>query len=187
MRKIIVSNMMTLDGFFAGTNGEIDWFVTDEEFFKDTSGLFERVDTMLFGRVTYEGMLNFWTTSDALAADAAIAEWMNTTPKVVFSRTLPKAQWGKWDNARLAQGEIGAAVAKLKQEPGKDMVIYGSGTIVSQLTQLGLIDEYWLFLNPLLLGSGRPEFSDITYRVKLKLMGSKIYPSGTVRLVYEPA
>ena len=146
MRKIIVSNLMTLDGFFAGPNGEIDWFVTGEDFFADIPEVFERVDTMLFGRVTYEGMLNYWTTPEAIAADPVIAERMNTTPKVVFSRTLDKVPWDKWDNARLAKGEIGEAVTKLKQESGKDIIIFGSGTIVSQLTQLGLIDEYWLFL-----------------------------------------
>lgn len=187
MRKIIVSNLITLDSLFAGPNGEIDWFVTDEDFFEDTSQVFERVDTMLFGRVTYEGMLSFWTGPDANTAGVLIAEWMNTTPKVVFSRTLDKAEWGKWDNARLAKGEIGEAVAKLKQEPGKDMIIYGSGMIVSQLTQLGLIDEYWLFVNPVILGSGKPEFSGITRQVKLKLTGTKVFKSGVVRLMYEPA
>jgi dihydrofolate reductase len=187
MRKIIVSNMMTLDGFIAGTNGEIDWFVTGEDFFEDTPAVFERVDTMLFGRVTYEGMMSFWTGPDASAADPVITEWMNTTPKVVFSRTLDKVEWGKWDNARLAKGEIGEAVAKLKQEPGKDIIIYGSSTIVSQLTQLGLIDEYWLFINPVILGNGKPAFSDITWQVKLKLKGTKVFKGGVVRLMYEPA
>jgi dihydrofolate reductase len=187
MRKIIVSNMMTLDGFLAGPNGEIDWFVTGEDFFEDSADVFERVGTMLFGRVTYEGMLNFWTGPDASAVDSMITEWMNTTPKVVFSRTLDRAQWGKWGNARLAKGDIGEAVATLKQEPGKDMIIYGSSTIVSQLTQLGLIDEYWLFLNPVILANGKPEFSGITRQVKLKLTGTKVFKGGVVRLMYEPA
>jgi dihydrofolate reductase len=187
MRKIIVSNLITLDGLFAGPNGEIDWFVTGDDFFDDTPAVFERIDTMLFGRVTYEGMLSYWTSAEGIAANPDIAEQMNTTAKVVFSRTLNKVEWGKWDNARLAQGEIGAAVAKLKQETGKDMIIYGSGTIVSQLTQLGLIDEYWLFLNPLILGRGKPEFSGITRQVRLKLTGMKVFKSGVVRLMYEPA
>ncbi len=187
MRKIIVSNLMTLDACIAAPGGEIDWFVTGEDFFEDSHEVFQRVDTMLFGRVTYEGMLNFWTTSQALAADPAITEWMNTTPKVVFSRTLDKVEWGKWDNARLAQGDIGEAVTKLKQEPGKDIIIYGSSTIVSQLTQHGLIDEYWLFINPVILGSGRHEFAGITRQVKLRLTGTKVLQGGVVRLMYEPA
>lgn len=187
MRKIIVSNLMTLDGFFAGPGGEIDWFVTDEEFFEDTSDLYDRVDTMLFGRVTYEGMLSFWTTSEALPVDPAITEWMNTTPKIVFSRTLDQVGWGKWDNARLAKGEIGEAVSKLKQQAGRDMVIFGSGDIVSQLTQLGLIDEYAIYINPLILGGGKPEFSGITRRVMLRLTGTKVYRNGVVRLMYAPA
>jgi dihydrofolate reductase len=112
---------------------------------------------------------------------------MNMTPKVVFSRTLDKVEWGKWDNALLAKGEISEAVAKLKQEPGKDIIIYGSSTIVSQLTQLGLIDEYWLFINPVILGSGKPAFLDITRQVKLKLTGTKVFKGSVVRLMYEPA
>ena len=187
MRRIIVSNLITLDSYFAGPNGEIDWFVTGEDFFEDTPEVFERVDTMLFGRVTYEGMLSYWTSPKAIAADPVIAEQMNTTPKVVFSRTQDRVSWGKWDNARLAKGEIGEAAAKLKQEPGRDMIIFGSGTIVSQLTQLGLIDEYWLFLNPVILGSGKPEFSGITRQVKLKLTGTKVFQGGVVRLMYAPA
>lgn len=187
MRKIIVSNMMTLDGYLAGLNDEIDWFVTGEDFFEDSADVFDRIGTLLFGRVTYEGMMSFWTGPGANTVDPVITEFMNTTPKVVFSRTLDRAEWGKWDNARLAQGEIGAAVATLKQEPGKDMIIYGSSTIVSQLTQLGLIDEYWMFVNPVILGSGKPEFSGITRQVRLRLTGTKVLQGGTVRLMYVPA
>jgi dihydrofolate reductase len=186
MRKIIVSNMVTLDSFVAGADGEIDWFVTGDDFFDDMPEVFERFDTHLYGRVTYEGMLSFWTTQEAIDTLPEIAAFMNNTPKVVFSRTLDKAAWGKWDNARLAQGEIGEAVAALKQQPGKDIIIYGSSAIVSQLTQLGLIDEYWLFINPVILGSGKPEFSGITRRVKLKLTGTKALKGGTVRLSYVP-
>jgi len=184
MRKIIVSNMMTLDGFLAGPKGEIDWFVTGDDSFDDMPAVYERVDTILFGRITYEGMASFWTSPEAGAADPAITRWMNATPKVVFSRTLEKAQW---DNAQLAKGEIGEAVSRLKHAPGKDMIIYGSSTIVSQLTQLGLIDEYWMFVNPVILGSGKPEFSGILRQSKLKLMGTKIFKGGVVRLTYEPA
>jgi dihydrofolate reductase len=187
MRKIIVSNLITLDSFFAGPNGEIDWFVTGDDFFEDMPDVYERVGTHLYGRVTYEGMLSFWTTQEAIVTMPEIAAFMNSTPKAVFSRTLDKAAWGKWDNARLLKGEIAEAVTTLKQEPGKDIMIYGSGTIVSQLTQLGLIDEYWLFVNPVILGSGKPEFAGITRQVRLKLTGVKAFKSGTVRLMYEPA
>ena len=142
---------------------------------------------MVFGRVTYEGMLSYWTSPEAIAAMPEIAEQMNTTSKGVFSRTLDKAEWGKWDNARLAKGEISEAVTTLKQQAGKDRIIFGSGTIVSQLTQLGLIDEYWRFINPVILGSGKPEFEGITRQIRLKLTGTKAFEGGTVRLMYEPA
>jgi dihydrofolate reductase len=184
MRKVIVSNMITPDGFIAGPGGEIDWFVTGEDFFDDMSSVYERVDTMLLGRVTYDGMASFWTGPDTGEVDPAITKWMNGTAKVVFSRTLNEV---KWNNARLAKGEIGEAVRKMKQEPGRDMIIYGSSTIVSQLTELGLIDEYWLFINPVILGSGVPEFSGVTRRVKLNLTGTKVLQGGTVQLKYEPA
>jgi dihydrofolate reductase len=184
MRKIIVSNMMTLDSLVAGPNGEIDWFVAGDDFFEDMSVVYERIGTILFGRITYEGMERFWTGADADAVDPTITEYMNKTATVVFSRTLDQVTW---HNTRLMKGEIGDEVTKLKQEPGKDIIIYGSSTIVSQLTQPGLIDEYWLFINPVILGSGTPEFSGITRQVNLRLSGVKTLQGGTVRLMYEPA
>lgn len=187
MRKIIVSNLVTLDGFFAGPNGEIDWFITDNEFFEDTPGMLDQADAFLFGRVTYEGMLSYWTSPAAQTDQPEIAERMNAIPKIVFSKTLDKVEWGKWDNAQLVKGDIGEAVTRLKQQPGKDMVIFGSGEIVAALTQLGLIDEYRIFLNPLIIGGGKSMFAGVTRQVNLKLAASRTFKSGVVMLTYHPA
>jgi dihydrofolate reductase len=181
MRKIIVSNMVTIDGFFAGPNGEIDWFMTDDDFFSYAVDLLNRVDTILFGRVTYEGMASYWTTAEA---NDPIAIKMNGLPKVVFSKTLDKAEW---NNSTLAKGEIGVEVQKLKQQSGKDMVIYGSGKIVSALTQLGLIDEYHLIVVPTVLGKGMPLFEGIAKAVNLKLLETKLLKKGVIILYYAPA
>ena len=186
MRNIIVSNMVSLDGFYADPKDEIDWHVVSDEFFQDANALLDSVDTLLFGRITYQGMLSFWTSQDAITNDAIIASKMNERSKVVFSRTLNKVEWGKWDNAVLAKGDIGDAVRKLKQQPGKDMVIFGSGTIVAALAGLGLIDDYRIFVCPVALGSGKSMFDGLDHRVSLKLVKTKTYQSGVVCLFYQP-
>ena len=186
MRKIIVSNLITLDGFFAGPNGEIDWFITGEDFFEDTPEQIDSVDALLFGRVTYEGMHSYWLSPAAIEGDPVIAERMNSQNKIVFSKTLDRVDWGKWDNARLIKGDLGEEVRKLKQQPGKNMMIFGSGQIVAALTQLGLIDEYRIFLNPVVLGKGKSMFDGVTSTVKLKLIESKTFKSGVIGLTYVP-
>jgi dihydrofolate reductase len=186
LRKVIVSNMVTLDGFFAGPNGELDWNVVDEEFNKYAFDLLNAVDTLLFGRVTYQGMASYWPTPAAITADPIIADKMNTIPKVVFSKTLDKVEWGKWNNARLVKDNIADEISKLKQQPGKDMVIFGSGSIVSTLTQLGLIDDYRMIVNPVVLGSGQPLFKDMAKPANLKLLRTKTFKTGVVLLNDEP-
>jgi dihydrofolate reductase len=184
MRKVIVSNLVTLDGFFAGPNGEIDWHVVDEEFFNYVKfELQNEVDTILFGRVTYEGMASYWPTPAAAQNDPDTTDYMNKTPKIVFSKTLAKADW---NNSTLVKGDLAQEVSKLKQQPGKNLVIYGSGTIVSALAQLGLIDDYRIFVVPVVLGRGKPLFSDITMPINLKLLRTKTFKTGVVLLSYEP-
>lgn len=181
MRKIIVSNFATLDGFMAGPNGELDWFGAGPEFFEYTKALLGQVDTILFGRVTYEGMASYWP--NAADADPYMAGRMNGLTKIVFSNTLDTV---KWQNARLVKGDIGAAVAELKRGSGGDMVIYGSGCVVSALTKHGLIDEYHVVVSPVVLGKGKPFFAGIDDPVKLKLLSSETYPNGTLLLKYAP-
>lgn len=183
MRKIIVSNLISLDGFISGPNGEIDWFKYDKEVEDYGKVQLSSVDTILFGRVTFELMASYWPTATAAANDQMIIDAMNNLPKIVFSKTLKKVDW---KNSRLVKDDIEGEVAKLKQQPGKDMVIYGSGSIVSTLAQAGLIDEYRIFVNPVVLGNGKPLFKDIQSRLTLKHINTKTFGNGLVLLCYRP-
>ena len=179
MRKVIVSNLVTLDGYIARPNGDIDWFVTNDEFFEDTPDQLDEADTLLYGRVTYQGMASYWPT----APSDPIADRMNRFAKVVFSKTLTSADW---NNSRLVKTDLGDEVRRLKGQPGKDMLIFGSGQIVAALTNLGLIDEYRIFLNPVVIGGGISMFAGVDKTVKLKLLASKPLKSGVVVLTYAP-
>ncbi len=190
MRRILVSNMVTLDGYFTGPSStedwQIDWHMVSDDFFKYADELSASADMHLYGRVTYEGMKSYWTSDDAVTNDAVVAEQMNATPKLVVSTTLDTVDWGKWNNATLLKGNVGEEIAKLKQQPGKDIVIFGSGKLVSSLTQLGLIDEYWLFTVPLILGGGKPLFAGITAPIKLKVVRNAVLSTGVVMTAYAP-
>jgi len=179
MRRILVSEMVTVDGFFAGTNGELDWFGQDEALDTFALDLLESVDTLLYGRVTYEMMAGFWPD-----APGRFAERTNQLEKIVFTTTLKETPWGQWKNARPLQGNIVEEVAKLKHQTGRDMMIYGSGSIVQALTTHDFIDEYHLIVHPLVLGSGKPLFEHIKKRVKLSLRSTKAFTSGMVVLSY---
>jgi dihydrofolate reductase len=183
MRKVIVSNLISLDGFIAGPKGEIDWFGWDKELESYSKEQLGSMGTILFGRVTYELMAGYWPTATADTIDQIIINAMNNLPKVVFSKTLYKVEW---NNSRLVKDDIEGEVAGLKRGPGKDIVIYGSGSIVSALAQAGLIDEYRIFVNPVVLGSGKPQFGDINDRINLKLLSTKTFGNGLVLLCYEP-
>lgn len=180
MRKVIVSNLMSLDGFFEGPNHELDWFVVDEEFFAYARDMLRGVDTIVFGRKTYQHMADYWPSAPA----EEIADQMNNLPKIVFSRTLESAEW---QNSTLVKSDAIAEISKLKKLPGKDMVILGSASLASFLLQQGLIDEYRVILNPVLLGSGRPLFQDVKQRLRLKLSRTKLFGSGVVVLYYQSA
>jgi dihydrofolate reductase len=183
MRKIIVSNLVSLDGFFEGPNRELDWFAVDEEFLEYARNLLSTVDTILFGRVTYQHMAAYWPTASGTGNDAFITEKMNNLPKIVFSKTLQEV---KWNNSRLVKENIAEEILKMKQQPGKDMVIFGSGSIVSTFMQLGLIDEYRIIMNPVVLGNGKPLFKGIKDKHNLKLLKTKVLGSGIVILYYQP-
>ena len=181
MRRVIVSNLMTLDGFIGGRNDELDWFMANDEFFKDGDERNKTVDTLLYGRRTFEGMAAYWPT--ATENDPALVNWMNTINKIVFSKTLKKTDW---QNSHIVSGDLGAEVRKLKAGSGGDMIIFGSGQIVSALAEHGLIDEYRLYLHPVIIGSGKPEFVGISKTVKLKLVQARTFTNGVVALDYAP-
>ena len=135
MRKLFVSNLMSLDGFFEGPNHEFNWFMPDEEFFDYAKDMLRSVDTILFGRATYEHMAAYWPSAER----DEIAEKMNGLQKLVVSSTLKKTEW---NNSTLITGDFVQEISRLKEEPGKDIVILGSATLASDLLQRGLIDEY---------------------------------------------
>jgi dihydrofolate reductase len=187
MRKVILSNLVTLDGFFAGPNGELDWHIVNEEFNGYANDLLSKVDALLFGRVTYQLMADYWpaaaTNPSTPKSDLEIADKMNNLPKIVFSKTLQEV---KWNNSRLVKENIAEEISKMKQQPGKDMVIFGSGSIVTTFMQLGLIDEYRIIVNPVVLGNGKPLFKGIKDKQNLKLLKTRVLSSGVVILYYQP-
>lgn len=182
MRKLIMWNMMTLDGHFeGGKSWDIDWheYVWGEELEQFSIEQSKSVGMLLFGRVTYQGMAAYWPS-----ATGEVADFMNSVPTVVFSRTLEKAEW---NNTRLLRENAEQEVASLKQQPGKDLFIFGSANLSSSLARNGLIDEYRLGLNPLILGNGQPLFKPNSDSVKLKLLEARPLKSGVVILRYQPA
>jgi dihydrofolate reductase len=184
MRKLSVFSLVTLDGYFAGENGDISWHMVDEEFQELAKAASNSGNTLLFGRKTYQLMESYWPTPEALKNDPAVAKGMNAATKIVFSRTLEKADW---NNTRLVKDNMTAEVRKMKQQPGKDLTVLGSGSIVSQLAQEGLIDEYQVLLNPVVIGRGRTMFEGIRNKIALKLIKTRTFGNGNVLLTYEPA
>ena len=183
MRKLSVFNSVTLDGYFTDKNGDMSWaHQADSEWNAFVAENASGGGMLLFGRITYEMMASFWPSPAAFEQMPEVAEGMNNSPKIVFSRTMDKATW---KNTTVVSGDIAAAVRKLKEEPGEPMVILGSGTIVSQLTQAGLIDEYQIALNPIVLGSGRTMFDGVKDKLRLKRTESRSFGNGNVFLCYE--
>ena len=181
MRKLIMWNMVTLDGFFEGPKSwEIDWheYVWGEELEQFSIEQSKSADMLLFGRVTYQGMVDYWASQKG-----EIADFMNNIPKVVFSRTLEKAEW---NNTRLVRENAAEEITKLKQQSGKDLFIFGSANLSSTLMQHGLIDEYRLGINPIILGDGNPLFKAMPHRMKMELVEARPLKSGCVILRYQP-
>lgn len=184
MRKLAVFNSVTLDGYFVGGNGDMSWaHKNDAEWNAFVADNAKGESQLLFGRITYELMASFWPTPQAMETLPIVAERMNRLPKVVFSRTLDKASWS---NTKLVKGDLAAEIRKMKEEPGPVMVIMGRGSIVSQLTQEGLIDEYQIALNPIVLGRGRTMFDGVAAKLNLRLTTSRAFANGNVFLRYEP-
>jgi dihydrofolate reductase len=184
MRKLIVFNLMTLDGYFAGEGGDISWHNVDEEFQELAEQASNSGNTLLFGRVTYELMASYWPTPEAIKNDPVVAAGMNKAEKIVFSRTLDKVDW---NNTRLVKDDMLGEVRRLKQQSGKDLTVLGSGSIVSQLAQDGLIDEYQILLNPVVIGKGKTMFEGIKDKLTLKLTKTRTFGNGNVLLHYVPA
>lgn len=187
MRKIVMFNMVTVDGYFASTDGNIDWHVVDKEFDRWAAESMKEFDTVMLGRVTYDLFAGFWpealdnpkTSPEDRVVAKALSEWT----KVVFSKFMDKADW---QPAKILHEIDEKEIKRLKSSDGKDIALYGSGTIVRQLTELGLIDEYRFMLNPVILGQGKSLFEGVKPK-KLKLIDTKKFESGNVLLAYRPA
>ena len=185
MRNLVVFNHVSLDGYFVGDHGDSSFAHTGNEdpeyaaWQKNNAGMKAE---MVFGRVTYELMESYWPTARAKKESPEFAEAMNNSPKVVFSKKMDRADWS---NTRLLKGNLASEVKKLKSESGPDLIIFGSGTIISQLAQDGLIDAYTIVVNPVVLGKGRTMFEGLSEIKKFKLGKTKTFKNGKVVLNFE--
>ena len=186
MRKVIASTFISLDGFTVGQTEDMGWVTNNftDDMGKYAGDLMASMSAILLGRVTYQIMTNFWPANTEETAPGA--DRMNNVPKIIFSRTLDRVEWGKYNNARLVKNNVAEEVSKLKKQPGGDMVIYGSANLVQNFTQLGLIDEYQLLVHPIILGSGKPLFKNNPKPINLKLLRTESFKNGVVVLYYQP-
>jgi dihydrofolate reductase len=183
MRRIFAFLVASVDGYYEGPNQEFDWPVVDDEFNRFAIEQLEEVDTLIFGRKTYEGMASYWPTPAAEQGDPEIAARMNGLDKIVISTTLDEATWA---NTRLVKDDAAGELAKLKQQPGKDLVILGSSSLTVSLLRAGLVDELRIMVMPVVLGDGHSLFRTAEERISLKLVGVKAFDSGNVWLTYHP-
>jgi dihydrofolate reductase len=185
MRKVIYSMGVSLDGFIAGPDGEIDWSAPDEELHRFHNQQTREIGAHLYGRRLYE-VMTYWETADekpsAPEHELEFARIWKDTPKIVFSKTLSEVQ----GNARLVRDSVAEEVAKLKEQPGKDLAVGGAG-LASTVMKLGLIDEYRLFVSPVVLGGGTPYFPALDERINLELVETRTFGSRVVYVRYRRA
>jgi dihydrofolate reductase len=188
MRRLKLQVQMSVDGYVAGPNGEMDWMVWDwdNELKRYVDDLTEPVDTILLGRKMADGFISHWTDviSDPNNPEYAAGKKFVETPKVVFTKTLEKSTW---ENTEVATGDLTDEITKLKGQAGKDMIVYGGASFVSALIQGGLIDEFHLFVNPAVLGEGMTIFRDVDSRLGLTLVNAVPFDGGIVVLQYVPS
>lgn len=190
MRKLILEEWVSLDGYVTDKNGQLDFFTNltpEQNKYSDYDQLefLKTIDTILLGRKTYELFVEFWPS--ATTDKEVIADKLNETNKIVFSGTLSKASWGQWPEAKIIADDAGAAIRKLKLLPGKDMVMWGSISVAQSLIKENLIDEYHIQLCPVLTGGGRSLFPQQISASQFKLLELRKYDTGTVFLNYVPA
>ncbi|WP_207514556.1 dihydrofolate reductase family protein [Longitalea luteola] len=188
MRKVIVSMNVTLDGFMAASDCGLDWHFKswNEEMARATAEQLSKADTILLGGITYRGMAQYWNTNPVNMIrpreDLDFASMLNSYPKVVFTKSMTSVSW---HNARIAKRELGDEVTELKRREGKDMIVYGSGKIVTALTKLGLVDEFRMWVHPVVIGCGKPVFKELSGILNLQLVKTEIFSSGVVILFYQ--
>ena len=189
MRNVILSMMVSLDGSIARPDGNLDWFRTDCDFEDEMLALLRHIDVMLFGRVSYELLAGYWPTAGTRSAqetpggfsshdcEMEFARLMNTIPKIVYSKTLTRADWGP---ARIVSDGIADDIAAMKREPGRDIVLFAGGRIASTFVNLDLVDRYRLMIHPIILGRGLSPFQDIVADRDLALTRTRTFASGVV-------
>jgi len=183
MRKLILFMLTSLDGYYEGPGHSIDWHNVDAEFNEFAIAQLNSVDMLIFGRVTYELMAEYWPKPEAARNDPVTAAGMNRLPKIVFSRTLSSVTW---QNTRLVHEYVVEELTSLKAQPGKDLIIFGSSDLAVSLIPHGLIDEFRIMLNPVALGGGKPLFKGMEGRLNLELFNTRTFKSGNVLLYYRP-
>lgn len=190
MRKIILMIHLSLDGFAAGPNDELDWIAYDSELESYAHSLHDLTDAVIWGRRTYEGMASYWLTvpgnPESTAPELEHAGWLDKATKIVVSRTLDRIEWNNAQNTILIKDNIAEQINAIKQQPGKDIWFLGSTNLAQTFMQLDLIDEYRININPSVLGNGKPLFAGVTRNFPLKLLEAKPFKSGVVALRYEP-
>jgi len=185
MRNLVLFMHTSLDGFVAGRDREMDWITVDEEIFDYAGQRTNEADTALYGRITYQMMENYWPTAadqpNPTRHDIEHSRWYKNVAKVVLSRTMKDANLV---NTKIISDNLTDEIIKLKQGAGKEIIIFGSPTAAHSLMAAKLIDDYWLFVNPVLLGQGIPLFHDIQEKIKLTFVKSNVFSSGVVCLHY---
>ena len=181
MRKISAYNFISLNGSYKGLNGDISWHKHGAEENTYSEESLKHGNTLLFGRITFEMMASFWPTPMAYGQSPVVADGMNKAEKIVFSRTLKNT---KWNNSVIIKDNIADEIRKMKQTPGNDMTILGSGTIITQFAEQNLIDEYQFMIDPVVIQNGTSVFENINCNLNLKLTETKTFNSGVVLLRY---
>jgi len=179
MKKVILDLAVTLDGYIEGVNGEIDWCIMDDDM--DFDGFLSDIDTIFYGRVSYDAWGNFRPDENASSAEKVLWEGVHSKMKYVFS-----GQNKKDDNAIFINSDISDKVNEIKKQSGKDIWLYGGASLIKTFIQLNLIDVYRISVHPTVLGNGKPLFEDLKERIELKLLKTNIFKSGVVQLIYEP-
>ena len=186
MRNLVFFMHASLDGFVAGVNGEMDWIKIDDSMFDFVATMTDKADTALYGRVTYEMMQNYWPTAgekpNASKHDIVHSAWYNKVSKIVLSKTLNE---NELTNTVVISDSIADKITEIKKQKGKNILIFGSPTASHSLLQEGLVDEFWIFVNTVLLGQGIPLFKNITGKTLLKLVETKTFSYGVIALHYE--
>ena len=188
MRRLIVQEFVALDGLAAGPGGSVDFVPAtaqgDAGVAENQMRFIDTVDTIVLGRATYELFAGYWP--NATGDDKAFADKVNAVPKLVFSSTLDRAPWGSWEDATISRDDPREEIRRRREQDGKDMVVWGSLSLVRALAEAGVVDEYQLWLLPVVLGGGTPLFSDGS-ATKMKLLEAKTTDGGAVLLRYEPS